>query len=154
MMRSLITLTFCAVIASASATEIDQANPVSQEQTTVLVELSRKSGLPSGELSKILSDCNGNQQNMYFCAWRDQIDATLEFDRVLANKYQKFSTCKAFMGLKVDKWAQSRDISCAKSATNEFGQGSMKPTAQAMCVTAETVKMTKRLERLKSCGKP
>ena len=153
-MRILLTLTFWAVIASASATEITQPNPASQERTTVLVELSNKSGLPSGDLSKILSDCSGSQQNMYFCAWRDQIGASLELDRVLANKHQQFPKCKAFMSSKVEKWARSRDISCAKSATNEFGQGSMKPTAQAMCVTAETVKMTKRLERLKGCGKP
>ena len=150
-MRTLLTLILCVVTTSASATEATHVDPLTQERTAVLVELSQRSGLSGSELAKILSDCNGTQQSLYFCAWRDQIGSTLALQRVLSDKHLKFPACKAFMNSRIESWTSSRDRFCARSAKKEFGEGSMKPTAQAMCVTAETIKMTTRLERLNGC---
>ena len=151
-MRTLLALALCSITTSTLAGEGRQADTANREQTAVLVELSRKSGLAAGDLSKILSDCDVNQQSMYFCAWRDQIGAGLALDRVLADQLQKFPACKDFMESRVANWARSSDASCVKSASRAFGNGSMKPTAQAMCMTAETLKMTKRMERLNGCS--
>ena len=153
-MQTLLTLILCVATTSTIATEATHVDPLTQQRTAVLVELSQRSGLSGSELAKILSDCNGTQQSLYFCAWRDQIGSTLALQRVLSDKHLKFPTCKAFMNSKVESWTSSRDRSCARSAKKEFGEGSMKPTAQAMCVTAGIIKMTKLLERLNGCINP
>jgi uncharacterized protein YecT (DUF1311 family) len=40
---------------------------------------------------------------------------------------------------------KARDASCEKSARKEWDGGSMRPAAQAICATAATKKMTKKL---------
>ncbi|WP_155033630.1 lysozyme inhibitor LprI family protein, partial [Burkholderia pseudomallei] len=52
---------------------------------------------------------------------------------------------KAALEAKVAKWKKARDASCEKSARKEWGDGSMRPAAQAICATAATKKMTKKL---------
>ena len=154
MMRILLTLILCVVTPSAIATEATHVDPLTRKQSAVLAELSQRSGLSGAELTEILADCHVSQQSLYFCAWRDQIGSTLALQRVLLDKRLKFPTCKAFMASRVERWADSRDRSCARSAKKEFGSGSMTPTAQAICVTAETVRMTTRLERRNGCMNP
>ena len=151
MMRALLTIILCCATASTIAADVQRVGPDVQERAAVLGELSQRSGLPDIELSNLLADCNANQQSMYFCAWRDQIAADRAFGRILADKQQKMPQCKTSIESKVASWTRSRDQSCDKSATKEWGGGSMKPTAQALCVTAETVRMTKRLERMNGC---
>ena len=46
----------------------------------------------------------------------------------------------------ISDWEKTRDSVCEKSAQKEFGNGSMRPTAVAVCVTAETKKMIERIE--------
>jgi len=151
MMRTLLTIILCCATASTIAANVQGVSPDAQERAAVFGELSQRSGLPDIELSSLLSDCNANQQSMYFCAWRDQIAADRVFGRVLAEKHQKMPQCKTSIQSKVASWARSRDKSCDQSATKEWGEGSMKPTAQVLCVTAETMRMTKRLERMNGC---
>lgn len=151
MMRNLLTLFFCCAPALTIAADVQRAGPVAQERAAVLEDLSQRSGLPKAELSSLLADCNANQQNMHFCAWRDQIAADKAFGRALADKQQKTPQCKTSMDTKVASWVKSRDHSCEKSAMTEWGEGSMRSTAQAICVTAETVRMTKRLEHMNEC---
>ena len=150
-MRILQTIILCCVITANIAADGQRTGPDIQERAAVLGELSQRSGLPDVELSNLLADCNANQQSMYFCAWRDQIAAARAFGRALADKQQKMPQCKTAIESKVANWTRSRDQSCDKSATKEWGEGSMKPTAQAICVTAETMRMTKRLERMNGC---
>jgi len=150
-MRALLMMVLCCATASAIASDGQRIGPDNQERAAVLDELSQRSGLPDVELNGLLADCNANQQSMYFCAWRDQITADRALRRVLAGKQQKMPQCKTYIESKVASWARSRDQSCDKSATKEWGEGSMKPTAQVLCVTAETVRMTKRLERMNGC---
>jgi len=97
----------------------------------VLGELSQRSKLPEAELKQILSNCDINQTNTNLCAYRDQIVVELTFKHA------------------IDEWEKARDTDCAKSAERDYGGGSMKPTAQAICVIAETKKMIQRIRRVK-----
>lgn len=151
MMRSLLVTIFCCAPALTIATDVQRVGPVVQERAVVLDELSQRSGLPAAEVSKLLADCHAHQQSMYFCAWRDQIAADRAFGLALAGKLNNRPQCKTTLEAKVASWAKSRDQSCEKSAKAEWGEGSMRPTAQAHCVTAETVRMTKRLEYMNEC---
>jgi uncharacterized protein YecT (DUF1311 family) len=150
-MRILSAFILCCATAVIFASEVLSTDTPAQERAAIMGELSQRSGLSDAELSSLLANCNANQQSMYFCAWRDQIAASRNFARVLADKLQKMPQCKKTMETKVASWMKSRDQSCEKSATQEWGEGSMKPTAQTICVTAETVRMTTRLEHLNGC---
>jgi len=150
-MRVLLTLITIFASAATIAADVQGVGTNTQERTAVLSELSQRSSLPEAELNKLLADCNANQQSMYFCAWRDQIAAVRTFEQALNDKQQKLSQCKTSLETKVASWMKSRDQSCEKSATQEWGEGSMKPTAQAICVTAETMRMTKKLENMAGC---
>ncbi len=153
MMRVLLTLIFCCATTATIATEVQRVGTDAQEHAAVLGEISQRSGLPDVELSSLLADCTANQQSMYFCAWRDQIVADRAFAQALADKQRKMPQCKSSIEKNVASWIKSRDQSCAKSAMQEWGEGSMRPTAQAICVTAETVRMTKRLEHIACKGR-
>ena len=151
MMRFFLTIILCCIPALTIATDVQRVGPAAQERAAVLGELSQRSGLPVAEVSNLLADCHANQQSMYFCAWRDQIAADRIFGRTLADKLQKMPQCKTSMKAKIASWAKKRDQSCKKSATQEWGEGSMKPTAQAICVTTETMRMTKQLGNMNAC---
>jgi uncharacterized protein YecT (DUF1311 family) len=60
--------------------------------------------------------------------------------------------CKASIEAKVARLERERDSSCEASAAKEFGEGSMKPAAQANCATAETNRVIKQAQKLKSCS--
>ncbi|MBK7662175.1 MAG: DUF1311 domain-containing protein [Sterolibacteriaceae bacterium] len=107
--------------------------------------------MPESELKDFLADCNANQQSMYFCAWRDQIVAQRVFERLLADKMQSMPACKSALESRAADWARSRDRSCARSALKQWGDGSMRRTAQIICVTGETARMTKRIQRMRGC---
>lgn len=151
MMRAFLAIILCCVPALTIATDVQRVSPAVQERAVVLDELSQRSGLPVAEVGNLLADCHANQQSMHFCAWRDQIAADRIFGRALAEKLQKMPQCKTSMEAKMASWKKERDQSCEKSATQEWGEGSMKPTAQAICVTSETVRMTKQLEKINAC---
>lgn len=137
---------------SMSSPNLWADNPVDiQETATVLLELSHRSGLPEDELNKLLANCDMDQQSMYFCAWRDQVIADRTLKRAMTNKEDKIPACKAAIESKIASWEQSRDKSCEKSAKKEWGNGSMKPTAQIKCVASETLKMVKRLGVMRGC---
>lgn len=137
-----------AITASASTTETLKI----EETNAVFVELSRRSGMEKAELKSLLADCSASQQSMYFCAWRDQIEANQKLGLILAERAQKSPKCKPTLKSKVSRWEQIRDQSCNKSAKRQWGEGSMKPTAEAMCIAAETEKMIKRLDAAHGCN--
>ncbi|KVM51341.1 hypothetical protein WJ58_20990 [Burkholderia ubonensis] len=121
----------------ASATAFAEQTPAD--------EISARSGLPASEVSALLADCDSNQTSMNFCAWRDQIVAERELQQVVDRQVSEHPERKAALEAKIAKWKKARDASCEKSARKEWGEGSMRPAAQAICVTASTKKMTKRL---------
>jgi hypothetical protein len=118
----------------------------------VVSELSRRSGLPESDLETLLADCNANQRSIYFCAYRDLVAADMTFKRALAAKEQSLPACKSAIDGKAARWERLRDNRCEQGATKEFGDGSMKPTAQALCAAAETHRMTKRVKKISGCG--
>ncbi|KVN94447.1 lysozyme inhibitor LprI family protein [Burkholderia ubonensis] len=121
----------------ASATAFAEQTPAD--------EISARSGLPASEVSALLANCESNQTSMNFCAWRDQIVAERELQQVVDQQVSEHPERKAALEAKIAKWKKARDASCEKSARKEWGEGSMRPAAQAICVTASTKKMTKRL---------
>jgi uncharacterized protein YecT (DUF1311 family) len=120
-------------------------------QEEVLKELSKRSGLPESDLQAILSDCQADQQSMYFCAYRDLVAADIELKHAVIEKEKAFPSCKSSIDAKIAKWERARDLGCEKSANKQYGEGSLKPTAEAMCSTFETEKMTKRIQNMQRC---
>jgi uncharacterized protein YecT (DUF1311 family) len=117
----------------------------------IMGELSRRSGLPESNLESLLADCNASQQSIYFCAYRDFVAADMVFKRALAAKEQALPDCKSAIDNRAAQWEKSRDHRCEQDAIKEFGDGSMRPTAQALCATAETKRMTNRLGKISRC---
>lgn len=151
MKRAILTLFLSCVSACTMAGDKPPIDPALPEHAAVMSELSQRSGLPETQLNQLLAQCNATQQSMYFCAWRDQIAAERTLRRTLEDKQRKTPQCKTRIERQIASWTKSRDQSCEKSAIKEWGDGSMKPTAQAICVTAATVRMTERLERMDGC---
>lgn len=150
-MRIILGIIVLFVVVSSVAADSQRTGWNDQERTAVLGELAQRSGLPEIELNRLLASCDSNQQSMYFCAWRDQIVAERAFRRELADKQRQMPRCKKAIETKIASWIRARDQSCDKSATKEWGEGSMKATALVLCISAETIKMTEQLERINRC---
>ncbi|KVE45480.1 lysozyme inhibitor LprI family protein [Burkholderia sp. BDU5] len=117
-------------------------------------EISARSGLPANEVNALLSNCDSSQTSMNFCAWRDQIVAERELQQVVDRQISEHPERKAALEAKIAKWKKARDASCEKSARKEWGDGSMRPAAQAICATAVTKKMTKKLSAIAPSSRP
>jgi len=115
----------------------------------VLSELSRRSGLPEAVLQQNLANCDTNQTNMNFCSYRDQVAADLTLKHEIFVKTKQLPKRTDAINKRIAKWEKSRDASCEKSAEQEFGGGSMKPTAFAVCMTLETKRMIRWVENQK-----
>lgn len=113
--------------------------------------ISERSGLPTSEVGAMLSHCDANQTSMNFCAWRDQIVAEQDLQHVVDEKSTASPACKEALEKKTEAWKKRRDASCEKSARQEWGGGSMLSTAIAICATAETKRMTKKIGARKAC---
>jgi hypothetical protein len=125
-----------------------------QDTTTdpaVLAELATRSSLPEASLRGLLSNCNANQQSENLCAWRDQIVAQRAFRAAVAGKAQELSACKADIEHRAAGWERRRDRSCARQAQKQYAGGSLRPTAQAVCLTQQTRKLTARIETIHAC---
>jgi uncharacterized protein YecT (DUF1311 family) len=109
-------------------------------------EIANRSGLPASEVSAALSDCDANQTSMNFCAWRDQIVAEQNLEDAVNAMAGSSTACKTALQRKIAAWQKHRDASCLKSASREWGNGSMLPTAVAMCKTAATERMRKAIK--------
>ena len=108
-------------------------------------EIAAHSGLPASEVGALLRDCDSNQTSTNFCAWRDQLVAERELQRVVDKQANQRPQRKNALDARIAKWKKSRDTSCEKSARSAWGDGSMRPAAQAICATAATKEMTRRL---------
>lgn len=112
---------------------------------TAADEIAARSGLPASEVNALLSDCDSSQTSMNFCAWRDQIVAERELQRIVDKQVSEQPRRKAELDAQMAKWKKARDTSCEKSARHAWGDGSMRPAAQAICATAAPKEMVKRL---------
>ncbi|RDU95438.1 DUF1311 domain-containing protein [Trinickia dinghuensis] len=113
-------------------------------------EISSRSGLPASEVSALLADCDSSQTSMNFCAWRDQLVAERELQRIVEEREAEHPERKAALDSRIAKWTKARDASCKMSARTEWGSGSMRSAAQAICATAATKKKMKELSMMGS----
>lgn len=153
-MRIFLSIVFCGITASVGASDLQVQSPdqnAANEQTAVIDVLAQRSKLNIVELRKLLAHCDASQQNMYFCAWRDQISADSVLARTLADKQRTIPQCASVFRSEVEKWGKSRDRACAELASKAWGDGSMRPTAQTLCLADETLKMAKQLARINQC---
>ncbi|WP_269507806.1 lysozyme inhibitor LprI family protein [Burkholderia sp. IMCC1007] len=108
-------------------------------------EIAARSGLPVSEVNALLGQCDSNQTSMNFCAWRDQLIAERELQRVADKQAREQPGRKKTLDAQLANWKKARDASCDKSARNAWDDGSMLPAARAICATEATKEMTKRL---------
>jgi len=108
-------------------------------------EISARSGLPVSDVNALLANCDSTQSSMNFCAWRDQIVAERELQRVVEQQANAHPERKTALETRIARWKKARDASCEKSSRQQWDGGSMRPAAQAICATAATRKMTKKL---------
>jgi uncharacterized protein YecT (DUF1311 family) len=101
--------------------------------------------LPASEVTAALSNCEANQTNMNLCAWRDQIVAEEKLEHAVDAIAGSSTSCRTTLARKIAAWKKRRDANCTRSASDEWGKGSMLPTAVAMCRTAETERMRKAI---------
>jgi hypothetical protein len=112
--------------------------------------LSERSKLPASEVGALLADCGANQTSMNFCSWRDQLVAEHELQVLVDEKGAASATCKSSLDAAISTWRKRRDASCEKTAQKQYAGGSMLPAAEAICSTAETQRMIKKV-RAKKC---
>lgn len=117
----------------------------------VIVELAHLSGLSEGELQTLVANCQASQQSMYFCAWRDKLVSEQGLQRALAQKKRAHPACASRFDSKVAGWKRQRDANCRQSAREQWGEGSMRPTAELLCQASDTQKMVKRFETSGDC---
>lgn len=135
-MKRVLLLLAMSLYASFSAAQGDPAQ-----------ELAHRSGLPASEVDEMLKNCDASQTSMNFCAWRDQIVAEQRLQLAIAKRVTDSPRCRTAIEKKVTQWKVARDRVCKKSATKEWGSGSMRTAAESICVTAETKRMTTRIGR-------
>lgn len=116
-------------------------------ETDVIAELSKRSRLPVEQLKEMLSNCDANQQSMYFCAYRDYVTVDIQLEQLAAQQETREQSCVPGLAQRKSLWGKHRDERCARSAKREFGGGSMEPTALLMCITDETKRMLEKLNQ-------
>lgn len=142
-MKRLLILLCATVGTSAVAADFDAA-----------AELAQRSKLPASEVAALLATCESSsatQMSLNFCAWRDLVVAEHELQQVVDDRNTQTPRCAAALEKKLSAWKKKRDAGCEKSAKLDYEGGSMLPTAIAMCQTAETQRMTKKMTSYKVC---
>lgn len=114
--------------------------------------LVRASGLPAAEISQLLADCGASQQSMYFCAWRDQLEADHRLEDALATKISGSPQCKEALENQFAKWQHKRAQQCRADAAAQNDGGSLQRTAELICVRAATEAVLSRLSRTATCS--
>jgi len=152
MIRNILAALMLCIAACASAENAQIKPEANDEHEAIFAELAHRSTLPRNELESLLADCDANQQSIYFCAWRDQITAERKLDSMLTAKLDKMPRCKKAIDGELARWKKQRDSGCEKSATRDYGEGSLKATAQIACVTAEIEKRARQATHSSGCG--
>jgi len=133
-----------------SCAENHAASPV-PSPNEVLAEMSRRSAVPEAELKQRLTSCEAEQQNMYFCAFRDFIAVDIQLDRIAAEQTRRHPECKEPIEHQLRDLREQRDRACAKSAAEEYGAGSMARTAIAVCASSSTKPLIDQVTAMGDC---
>jgi uncharacterized protein YecT (DUF1311 family) len=142
-MRRISIVLYALIATSAVAADFD---PVA--------ELAQRSKLPATEVASLLATCestNATQMSINFCAWRDLLAAEHQLQQVVDSRSTQAPKCADMLARKLSTWKKKRDAGCEKSAKLDYEGGSMLPTAIAMCETAETQRMTKKIASRSAC---
>lgn len=142
MKRALVLILAMAAV-SAAAADFDPTS-----------ELASQSKLPASEVAALLATCKSSeatQMSINFCAWRDLVVAEHKLQQVVDDRSAQSPACGDALAKKIAAWKKKRDAGCEKSAKRDYEGGSMLPTAVAMCQTAATEHMAKKLAKQKTC---
>ena len=140
-------LALAAGCAGGRALRVEAPSP-----SEVLAELSRRSAVPEEELKARLSRCESNQQNLYFCAFRDFVTVDLQLERTAAEQLRRHPECKELIDRQLRDLRRQRDRGCEQSASEEYGEGSLTQTAMAICAASTTKPMIEQLEAISGCA--
>jgi hypothetical protein len=128
-----------------------RAVPRAPSPNEVLAEMSRRSDISEAELKQRLKSCDADQQSMYFCAFRDFVDADIQLERIAAEQTRRHPECKVPLEHQLHDLKQQRDSACAKSAEDEYGAGSMTQTALAICASSSTKPLIDKIAAMDDC---
>jgi len=148
MKRVFVTLLAVFAVSGASAASPARYEPGFQE---VLTALAQRSGISEDELRGLLSRCEVSQSAMNICAYRDVVAADLKLKHAVASKVQQLPACKERLEARIARWEVARDQGCKRSAAKDYGGGSLERMAESMCAQHEIVRMTKQVERQRTC---
>jgi hypothetical protein len=109
--------------------------------TNTVDDIANRSGLPASEVAALLADCDASQTSMNFCAWRDRLVAEHDLHLAISSSETKSPACKARLEKQVSKWTIQRDRACQSGAQRDWGNGSERQAAQAICETKETERL-------------
>ncbi len=119
-----------------------------------LPELSRRSGMPSEEIKKILGDCDSYQFNMNRCSYLYFIDNDIAMDLVIENKLKHLPVvCHEKLLTAQTEWRKTAIDDCSKQADDAAMGGSMSPLLANMCMEANIKSRTAQLNSIESCDK-
>lgn len=121
-------------------------------RAAAVVALERASGLPAAEISRLLADCEGSQQSMYFCAWRDQLEADRRLDHALSGKISRHPQCKASLENQFGTWQRRRAQRCRADAAEQHGGGSLQRTAELVCLRAAADAASSAIKHAPPCA--
>ncbi|CAG9255727.1 lysozyme inhibitor LprI family protein [Paraburkholderia caribensis] len=109
-------------------------------------EIAGRSGLPASEVAALVANCDASQTSMNFCAWRDQVVAEQNLHLAVSRKEADSPACKARLEEQVSKWTSQRDSACKRQSEREWGKGSMRQTAQTICMSKETERLVGKVD--------
>jgi Lysozyme inhibitor LprI len=115
--------------------------------------LSQQSGLSPSDVTALIKDCSANQTSMNMCAWYDKIKVDHELSMILAKKRSACPHCIEYSKASIAKWQAQRDRVCKETAMKQWGDGSMEPAAESMCVTASTEQKIDSIRKSKCLSK-
>lgn len=143
---------FVALTMHITAQCAPQATPYTPSESDVRSELSRRSQVPEDQLIELLSACDTDQLHLYFCSYREFVQADMTLMRLIADRTRTASaSCAAQLDRTLGPWQQARNARCDASARKAFGNGTMVGTARVLCGTRETRAAIQRLQAREAC---
>ena len=122
------------------------------EQLDALNELHKHTQISYQELKQYMSNCDASQQSMYFCAWKDYIIARNRLHTLIDKKKILLNGCAGELQSKVDDWEKPLYRYCRKLSIQAWGEGSMQPTDQMVCMSSATEAYNKKIDAINDCS--
>ncbi|MGH9637552.1 MAG: lysozyme inhibitor LprI family protein [Candidatus Angelobacter sp.] len=124
------------------------ALPAFSQTTSVVTELSSRTGMSVKDLNNLLLHCESTQLSMDICAQRDLVAADMEMQRVLQKTSLRLNQThkRALAKVQVD-WLSQAKAKCNMVVNLEVGEGSMGPLIYGKCMTAATQERTRQLRK-------